>query len=119
MILLVVKHENGKIEILSPESYGMETWGMSAQEGIDKEDDGCWYITYWSDGGQWLEDTYEEFKLNVLLETTDVSEVLTFILNQENLTVEKMKELIEQIKEIFDDVIGWFEHMYLKNEEKK
>ena len=118
MILLVVEHEQGNIEVLSPENYGMETWGKSTQIGIDEKEDG-WYTTYWSSGGEWLEDTYEEYKLNVLLETTDVGEVLTFILKQENLTVEKMKELVEQIKEIFDDSLGWFEHMYLKNEEEK
>lgn len=119
MIFLVVDHGEGNIEVLSPENYGMDTWGMSTQEGIKKKDDGCWYTTYWSDGGQWLEDTYEEDKLNVLLETTDVEEVLTFILQQENLTIEKMKKLVEQIKEIFNDSIMWFEHMYLKEEEKK
>lgn len=118
MLLLVVEHEQGNIEVLSPENYGMETWGMSTQEGLKQKEDG-WYTTYWSSGGEWLNDTYEEDKLNVLLETTDVGEVLTFILQQENLTVEKMKELIEQIKEIFDDALGWFEHMYLKNEEEK
>ena len=119
MIFVVVDHGEGNIEVISPENYGMDTWGMSTQEGIKKKDDGCWYITYWSDGGQWLEDTYEEDKLNVLLETTDVSEVLTFILKRENLTIEKMKKLVEQIKEIFDDSIMWFELMYLKEEEKK
>ena len=119
MIFLVVDHGEGNIEVLSPENYEMDTWGMSTQEGIKKKDDGCWYTTYWSDGGQWLEDTYEEDKLNVLLETTDVSEVLTFILQQEDLTIEKMKKLVEQIKEIFNDSIMWFEHMYLKEEEKK
>ena len=118
MLFLVVKHEQGNIEVLSPENYGMKTWGMSTQIGIDQKEDG-WYTPYWSSGGEWLEDTYEEYKLNVLLETTDVDEVLTFILKQENLTVEKMKELVEQIKEIFDDSLGWFEHMYLKNEEEK
>lgn len=30
-----------------------------------------------------------------------------------------MKKFIEQIKEIFDDSIMWFELMYLKEEEKK
>ena len=30
-----------------------------------------------------------------------------------------MKKLVEQIKEIFDDSIMWFELMYLKEEEKK
>lgn len=30
-----------------------------------------------------------------------------------------MKKLVEQIKEIFDASIMWFEHMYLKEEEKK
>ena len=71
------------------------------------------------DGGQWLEDTYEEDKLNVLLETTDVSEVLTFILKRENSDIEKLKKIVAQIKEIFDDSIMWFEHMYLKEKEKK
>ena len=37
----------------------------------------------------------------------------------ENLDIKKMKKLVEQIKEIFDDSIMWFEHMYLKEEEKK
>ena len=119
MIFLVVDHGEGNIEVLSPENYGMDTWGMSTQEGIKKKDDGCWYTTYWLDGGRWLEDTYEEDKLNVLLETTDVSEVLTFILQQEDLTIEKMKKLVEQIKEIFNDSIMLFELMYLKEEENK
>lgn len=118
MILLVVKHEQGDIEVISPENYGMETWGMLTQEGLKQKEDG-WYTTYWSSGGKWLEDFYEEDKLNVLLETTDVDEVLTFILKQENLTIEKIKELIEQIKEILNDTLWWFEYMYLKNEEEK
>lgn len=118
MILLVVEHEQGNIEVLSPENYGIKTWGMSTQIGIDQKEDG-WYRTFWSSGGEWLNDTYDENKLNVLLETTDVGEVLTFILKQENLTVEKMKELIEQIKGIFNDTLWWFEYMYLKNEEEK
>ena len=118
MILLVVEHEQGNIEVLSPENYGMETWGRSTQIGIDQKEDG-WYTTFWSSGGEWLEDFYEEDKLNVLLETTDADEVLTFILKQENLTVEKIKELIEQIKEILNDTLWWFEYMYLKNEEEK
>jgi hypothetical protein len=118
MILLVVEHEQGNIEVLSPENYGMKTWGMSTQIGIEQKEDG-WYTTYWASGGEWLEDIYDENKLNVLLETTDVDEVLTFILQQENLTVEKMKELVEQIKKIFDDTLWWFEHMYLRNEEEK
>ena len=119
MIFLVVDHGEGNIEVLSPENYGMDTWECQLKKVLKKKDDGCWYTTYWSGGGQWLEDTYEEDKLNVLLETTDVSEVLTFILKQENLDIEKMKKLVEQIKEIFDDSIMWFEHMYLKEEEKK
>lgn len=118
MLLLAVKHEQGNIEVLSPENYGMKTWGMSTQIGIDQKEDG-WYTTYWSSGGEWLEDTYDENKLNVLLETTDVDEVLTFILKQENLTIEKMKELVKQIKDVFDATLWWFEHMYLKNEEEK
>lgn len=116
MLFLVVDHGEGNIEVLSPENYGIDTWGMSTQESLKKKDNGCWYTTYWSDGGQWLEDTYEEDELNVLLETTDISEVLAFILKQENLSTEKLKEIITQIKEIFNDSIMWFEHMYLKEE---
>lgn len=114
MLFLVVDHGEGNIEVLSPENYGIDTWGMSTQESLKKKDNGCWYSTYWSDGGQWLEDTYEEDKLNVLLETTDISEVLAFILKQENLSTEKLKEIITQIKEIFNDSIMLFEHMYLE-----
>ena len=119
MIFLVVDYGKSNIEVLSPDNYGMETWGMSTQKGLKQKEDSNWYTTYWSDGGQWLEDTYEEDKLNVLLETTDVDEVLTFILKQENLTTEKLKEIIVQIREIFDDTIMWFEHMYLKEEVSK
>ena len=32
--------------------------------------------------------------------------------------VVKMKELVEQIKEIFNDSIMWFEHMYLREDEE-
>ncbi len=113
MLLLLVKHESGDLEVISPDNYGMATWGMSTQEGLKKKEDG-WYTTYWSDGGQWLEDTYEEDKLNVILETVDVDEVLSFILKYETITLEKTKELVAQIKEIVDDTLHWFEYMYLK-----
>ena len=39
MLLLVVKHDQGNIEVLSPENYGMETWGMSTQEGLKQKED--------------------------------------------------------------------------------
>lgn len=117
MLLLVVEYEKGNIEVLSPNNYGEDTWGMSTQEGLKKKDDG-WYTEYWSDGGQWLEDTYEEDKLNVLLETTDVDEVLSFILKYEGITIKRAKELLNQIREILDSTLCWFEHMYLKEEEE-
>ena len=116
MLFLVVEHSKGNIEVLSPNNYGMDTWGMSTQEGLKQKEDG-WYTTYWSDGGQWLEDINEEDKLNVLLETTDIDKLLSFILAYKYITLDSVKIIVQQIKEIVDDTMMWFEHMYLSNED--
>lgn len=106
LTFLLVKNEDKTIDLYCPETYGMDTWGMSTQKSINKRDDG-WYYTYWSDGGEWLEDTREEYKLNVILETKDKYKLLNFVIqyypNQLEEIEEKIKEEEENNEKIYKE----------------
>lgn len=107
MILLLTKDESGSLAVYSPETYGMETWGMSTQRSIDKKDDG-WYTTYWSSGGEWLNDTYEEDKLDVIIETGNLDEVLSYVIENKP---EYLSSIITELKEIVTEYLDyeyWF-----------
>jgi hypothetical protein len=102
MRFLVIK-TNDSLDVVSPETYGMATWGANTQEGIDKRDDG-WYSTYWSAGNEWIEDTIEEDKLDVVLETKDIDEVLAYVLKN---NPKEFHKIITAIKDIVIDYLDF------------
>ena len=95
---LLVKYKN-TYEVLSPETYGMATWGMNSQDGLEKKRKN-WYTTYWRAGNEWVDDYSEEYKLNVVVETTNLSEVFRYL---ENHKCTNLTKVLEQIKEIIKD----------------
>ena len=113
MLFLIIK-TGDNLEVVSPETYGMDTWGMSTQEAIEKRKDG-WYSTYWSDGGQWLEDINEEDKLDVVLETENFEEVLKYFIKDSS---KNYRKAIASVKEIINDYLDyedWFIGRDLEN----
>lgn len=76
---LLVKNYDNSIALYSPETHGMETWGMSTQIGIDYRNE-KWFLTYWQDGGPWMDDIRDEDELNVILETEDEKELIDYVI---------------------------------------
>jgi hypothetical protein len=111
MRYLLIENENKTFTLLSPETYGMDSWGSSSQESINKKEDDKWYFHYWSDGGQWLDDTNEEFDAKVVLETTDIDEILRYVSkNNES----ELEHVLQDAKIIYNDYID-FTLWYIKN----
>lgn len=106
MTFLLIKY-NKKLDVVSPETYGMDTWGSwSHQESIEKKKK-YWYTRYWSPGGEWLEDTVVERKLNVVVETTDIQDILRYVYEKYD---EQIPIIIEQIREIVNDYLDFIKH---------
>ena len=103
MVFLIIKKDNN-LEVVSPETYGINTWGMSTQESIEKRKDG-WYSTYWSDGGQWLDDINEEYKLDVVLETRSWEEVIEYLI-ENNSKIDR--KTVASMNKIIDDYLDYW-----------
>ena len=103
MIYLLVKEKDNTFKIYSPDTYGMETWGGSSQESIIKKKK-YWYINYWSGGNDWIEDTNEDYKLNVILETPVLDDIIRYATLYNESEVE---HLLVDAKKIFNDYIDF------------
>ena len=83
MRYLLVKEKGNNFQLYSPDTYGMETWGGSSQSSIVKKKK-HWYINHWTAGNDWIEDINEDYKLNVVLETPDLDEIIRYIVANNN-----------------------------------
>lgn len=109
MTLLLVKWGKGvAYNLFSPSTYGMSSWGSNHQDSLDKKRK-YWYIVSWHAGNDYVDDETYSSKLNVVVETTDISAVVSYLWRK--LPREKAKEALRQIykdyKEIVDDYIRW------------
>ena len=57
----------------------METWGETTQRSLEKKHK-HWYTHYWKAGNEWTNDYVEEHRLNVVLATTQIEEVVNYLL---------------------------------------
>ena len=109
---LLVKEKNNNFKLYSPDTYGMDSWGDTSQDSLVKKKK-HWYIQHWSAGNDWIEDTTEEYKLNVILETSDLDEIIRYVITHNN-----DRKLIEYIlveaQNIYTDYIN-FSRCMLKN----
>lgn len=112
MTYLLTRHYS-TFYLYSPDTYGMETWGSNDQDGIEKRGK-SWYITSWRAGNEWLDDYEEEFKLNVVVETSNLSEVIRYV---EEHNPKEIKKIVDMAKEIIDNKLSfdsWFDKV-IKN----
>ena len=108
MIFLLLKHSLDNHFVISPSTYGMKTWGCNSQKDIIKKRK-CWYTTYWQDGGDFYDDIYEENKVTVLCETTNIEELMRFASNNGY----KTSMILNDLEQIFKDWVA-FERWVLK-----
>lgn len=78
MKYLLVKEKNNKFTLYCPEIYGMNTWGESSQVSIEKKRK-YWYIVHWTAGNDYIDDVIESYRLNVVLETPHLQQVISYI----------------------------------------
>ena len=102
-----------KGDIYIPEIYGCETWGTNSQDSIEKKKK-YWYIVSWTVGNEWIDDDIYSIKLNVKLETTDLTEAL-ICLTHLKLSKEDLAKKIDELKDQINAYID-FEKFYLTKE---
>ena len=103
--LLVGTKKSKNLEVISPDTYGIETFGNGYHQEDLKKIGKTWYYTEWSNGGEHLDDTYFETKCPVLLETTDPDEIIRYIdKNYRNNKVSKDTNLINMLRKALDDI---------------
>ena len=101
MKFLLIKKPNNKFELLSPQTYGCETWGGNTQEELCKKGK-HWYATYWSAGNQWIDDINYSTKLNVVLETSNIDDVIKMV-EQNNKS--ELNHILQDSFKIFQDYL--------------
>ena len=107
--LLVCKCNRGKdVRIYSPNTYGMETWGSTSQDFLDKKRK-YWYIYSWTDGGEWFDDITYECKLDVLLETKRLFEVIKYVEQNYPHCLQSVKDECEDIITKHNAFMHWTE----------
>lgn len=105
MIWLLVRHQRNKYSLYSPSTYGMETWGSTSQDSLEKKKK-YWYASSWTAGNDYVDDRNFEYRLNVVLETTDISEIVRFM-HQKNCSKEQIKEILDKAQEEFENYIDF------------
>ena len=113
---LLVKNNNNSITLYSPETHGMETWGMSTQIGIDDRN-GKWFLTYWQGGGPWMDDIREENELNVILETENEKELIDYVIKNYPNELDHIITKLNEINKDWNNFCEWWEKAGVINEE--
>ena len=104
MTLLLIKNSKTNYSLLSPDTYGMDTWGMDAQRTLEKKYK-HWYTHYWRAGDEWVDDYEEEHRLNVVLETTNITEIIHYLYDHKAKCF--LNDILDTFKEIVDDYIDF------------
>ena len=107
MILLLVKNSKTKYSLLSPSTYGMETWGTNSQDSLEKKDN-HWYTSHWIAGNQWEDDSLTEHELNVVLETTNIDKIVKYLFQRKS---KCLNDILDTYKQIVDDYISFTKWM--------
>jgi hypothetical protein len=106
MRYLLVKEKSGKFVLYCPEIFGSETWGLSTQVSLEKKKK-YWYIHLWTAGNEWVEDTNEKHRINVVLETSDLEEVIGYVSNATNGDQGAIGSILVQAQDIYHDYVAF------------
>ena len=102
---LLVKGEN-KFKLYCPDIFGVDSWGSRQQASLEKKRK-YWYITYWSAGNEYIDDTEESIRLNVVLEATTLQQVLSYIIKATNNNQGIIESILVQAQEIQNERVAF------------
>ena len=77
--MYLVAKEDDKFKLYCPDIFGLESCGTRRQVSLEKKRK-YWYITTWSAGDDSNDDTEESVRLNVVLEATELEQVVNYIM---------------------------------------
>ena len=115
MKYLLVKEKNKKYSLYCPETYGSHSWGSDFQTFIIKKRK-FWYIDTWMAGNEWVEDEKWQTKLNVVLETSDLDEIIRYVTQHNE---KEIDYLLKEAREIYNEYLGFNEWIYEKNNKEE
>lgn len=109
MTYLLVKEKGKKqYSLYCPDTYGADSWGSTTQTSIVKKRK-FWYIHTWIAGNEWVDDEEWQSKLNVVLETSDLDEILNYVKEHNEKEIEY---LFKEAREIYNDYLDFCEWIY-------
>lgn len=101
--MYLVAKENDKFTLYCPDLFGIESWGARSQVSLEKKRK-YWYITTWSAGDEYSDDIEESVRLNVVLEATDLDQVVNYIMGACPAAIES---ILVQAQEIYHERVAF------------
>lgn len=110
MRYLLVKEKGKRIyNLYCPDTFGAESWGASSfQTGLRKKRK-SWYIETWYYGGEWSEDEITETKLNVVKETSDLDDIIRYLVNH---NLKEIEHIYKDARKIYNEYLDLCEHFH-------
>jgi hypothetical protein len=105
MNYLLVKEQN-KFKLYCPEIFGVETWGSHRQTSLEKKRK-YWYINYWTAGNDYTDDSEESCRLNVVLETSNLKEVLKYVSKETKNNRAAIESILVQAQNLYHDQVAF------------
>ena len=110
MRYLLVKEKNKKTYTLyCPDTYGVDSWGSSSSQTSLKKKRKSWYIETWCYCGDWLDDEIIETKLNVVKETADLDEIISYLARH---NAKEIEHIYKDARKIYNEYLDLAEHFH-------
>lgn len=108
MVYLLVKEKGKKnYTLYCPATYGVESWGSGSYQTSLKKKRKSWYVESWSYGGEWLEDEINEYRLNVVKETSDLDDIIRYLANH---NPKEIEHIYKDARKIYNEYLDLCEH---------
>jgi hypothetical protein len=104
--MYLLAKENNKFKLYCPDLFGLETWGDRSQVSLEKKRK-YWYINHWVAGNDYVDDTADSYRLNVVLEATELQEVLNYVIKDTNSNPTAIESILVQAQEIYHERVSF------------
>ncbi len=101
--MYLLAKENNNFKLYCPDLFGIESWGARSQVSLEKKRK-YWYITTWSAGDDYTDDTEESVRLNVVLEATELAQVVNYIMR---VCPSAVESILMQAQEIYHERVAF------------
>ena len=110
MIFLLIKKSSSNYRLLSPDTYGIDSWGTHNQLSIKKKTK-HWYSQEWIAGSIYGFDRSIEIKLKVVVESKDILDIMRYLKNKKvsELLIDKV---LEDYKNIMLTYYEWLKYLF-------